>query len=164
MTPLEIARTKLEFLSSAGDGKAPRTLARSLPKEISDLKLSSEQAKRLALWGAKEPHCLKAAAILNANDIAVKIDADSRAAVETVIDAETRLLALRSRVLARPTTGADADEILENIKLDKQRCSAHWLENMPPVIRQLAKTKDVLTDDKFVAPALIKALEEVSDE
>lgn len=160
MTPLMMAEARLEMLNSAVKGISPRVQARAMPPSARQIELTRPQARRIRMMSECESVALQAASILNANDIALRIDAVSRAELAEVIDAECRIFALKSRTYARPASGADAVRISLNIKEDQKRCMDQWLADMPLPIRQAMRFKDVPVLDEYIAPAIEKALDE----
>ncbi len=159
MTPLEMARTRLEFVSGAVADCAPRVRKRRLPKELRNLSLSADLTLRLSRSKSNSDYCLMAAAILNANDIAMQVDASAREKIATLINGQVRNSALRLRALSRPGTGADADEILEKMSADKELCSRHWLDDLPAEVSKFAEAQVVRSTDPFLGPAISKAIE-----
>lgn len=160
MKKVEKAKAWFQFLNSVLTDKEVRTRSRFLPEELREVALSDEQAVKLHLAGSKSAKCLKAAAILNANDIAMQIDAEGRQAIASIIDSNTRLSALQARAFGRPASGADAERIAENIRADVELCEKHWLDDLPDSVRRAARCEGPPTQDFYVLPAIRLAIEE----
>lgn len=161
MTHLELAKARANLTVQLSGGASSRVAARVLSANQCQ-QLNDPALAAMVLYSSdpvtRDQAKLMAASILNANDIAASVSSEDRLAIAQLIDAETRVMALSSRNLARPATGLKGTDCVENIRAN--------LPEMGVVFAEISPFEDtpaeLPNDIERLRPVAIAALERVS--
>jgi len=119
VTGLDLAKARATLAIQLAGGKSSRVAARSL-SEDQRREINDPEAAAMVLYSSDSPTRdqarLLAASILNANDIAASVSSEDRLELSKLIDDNTRRIALQSRAMARPSTGAKGADCATNIR------------------------------------------------
>ena len=134
MTRLDLAKARATLAVRLAGGRASRVAARSLSMG-EWRKINDAHAAAMVFYSTDIPTRdqarLLAASILNANDIAASVSREDRLKLAELIDDETRRIALQSRAMARPFTGAKGAECAAKIRATVPKMSVVFAELSP---------------------------------